>query len=241
MLKKIWMPFMALSILGTVIGCSSQNDDVQYGSSNEIVLKSGVASIETERDFMIAHWRDINKMSEIIAYEIENGNLDFSTDMTSKIESIKNIDDLKSLFLSEGMTPSNADVLATVVIHDIENYNSLVSNNKNFRELSQSERNSSLQNTLENLHGENPDNLFPFPDMTEYTTPQQRCMRDKNNAYQDCIDDFGTTVYMSMGAGLFEGAAVMFVGIAWGGYEMVQCEKRVARNYKICMRDAAGS
>lgn len=240
MLKRIWMPFLALAI----VSCSSEmseTNDAQNTNGKEpgFVLKYSDPTKMTARDFALAHCLLVKELT-LIGQDEDTAGHELEDDLVAELELAKNDEEVKSIIESNGMSTENAARVVQILNQDLENFRNFVADNPDFLTFDSEIQQGIIKAEINGLISENPGDIFPVfnnPD-DDYleVLGVKDCVNAKNTALNDCFEDVCVTLGLGVLGAFLGGGGAAIVGGAVGGWAQgALCEKRAWRSYHGCM------
>ncbi|GGB66817.1 hypothetical protein GCM10007424_03510 [Flavobacterium suaedae] len=226
MLKRIWMPLMAL----VIFGCSSDND------STEIKKQAFTKSDDfTIKDFAYTHCVLTKDIMDVWTNEVESGR-EIKEEVIYQIQSAKTESEIKSILENNGVSKENTLKIVELHIQQIDNFKNFIDKNKEFSTLETKAQEQAISNAVSEMITLNPGNIFHPGDI--YEPNVHPCNRDKRLGLRDCFEDASVTMGIGLIGGIWTCGISILSGTLVAGVQAALCERRVLRAWHNCLDDA---
>ncbi|QYJ67225.1 hypothetical protein [Flavobacterium litorale] len=230
MLKRIWMPFIAL----VFVGCSSDLNESETNTNQSISLKSnGQMTID---DFAYNHC--IISKAIVAVWEDEANAGRFINEVAlQEIGNAKSEIEFENILVNNSVDRRNAIKIVQLAKDQITNFNNFLISNPDFKNKDRTSQENAIVEAIDNTLTLNPGNIFLFGDTNGPNI--HPCDRDKRNGLKDCFDDAAKELGAGLVSSILGGGGIVALGSAiYATVEGEICKKRVIRDWHNCLDDA---
>jgi hypothetical protein len=229
MLKKIWMPFLALAI----VSCSSDdNNEIEMQNSTKTVLAHKEATM-TVKDWASVHVLSYLKCTTILSAEIENGYKFDSNKILPLIANAKDVKEVEAILADSGLRQGAITELVTIAGDINDNNVKLYTLNPEFVKLTDEEQTTQLVDGINNFFLDGGQISHPTSSNPKYVT-SGKCYDQYLKDSDRCLQDSCKEAAVATAIGLVLEDPTAIISILYSIHKGQVCHDNAVEDYWDC-------